>query len=274
MRQYIVNAFTNQLFEGNPAAVCVMERWPEDQFMMNLAAQNNLSETAFIVLEQDEPDENGNPSMEYHFHLRWFTPTEEVGLCGHATLASGFVILNQYNTRSSHVDFLTAAGKVTVSRIGSLYELTFPRIDISEIELKEEVIDALGVAPLEVCLGLDLVCVLDNEDAVLYCRPNEELLRELPGRMVHITSPGNVYTCVTRSFGPKIGIKEDPVCGSAYCQIAPYWSEKTGHRLVTARQASKRGGLLMCNVEDDAVKIAGEARLFSISEIMVKDNEV
>lgn len=271
MKQYIVNAFTNRPFEGNPAAVCIMERWPSDGLMMNIAAQNNLSETAFVVLEQDEPDADGNPSTGYHFHLRWFTPTEEVGLCGHATLAAAYVILNHYMTRTESVEFVTEAGKVSVRRMGMYYELSFPKIDVTPIEVEDEMVEALGIVPKEVLLGLDLVCVFECAEEVRNCHPNQELLKSLPGRMVHVTAPGTTYTCHTRSFGPKIGIAEDPVCGSAYCQVAPYWSERCGKPIIIASQDSARGGRLMCTVEEEHVKIAGEARLFAVSELMIED---
>lgn len=271
MRQFIVNAFTNRPFEGNPAAVCVMERWPSEQVMMSIAAQNNLSETAFMVLEQDEPGEDGTPSAGYHFHLRWFTPTEEVGLCGHATLAAAYVILNHYMTRAESVEFITAAGMVSVRRMGLYYELSLPRIDLSEIEVDDEMCEALGIVPREAWLGLDLVCVFGSVEEVRNCRPRQDLLKNLPGRMVHVTAAGTTYTCHTRSFGPKIGIAEDPVCGSAHCQVAPLWSEKVGRPLIIASQDSARGGKLMCTMDGDRVSIAGEARLFAISELMIDD---
>lgn len=271
MKQFIVNAFTNQPFEGNPAAVCVMERWPSERLMMNIAAQNNLSETAFLVLEQDGLDAEGNPTNDFHFHLRWFTPTEEVGLCGHATLASAYVILNHYMTRAESVEFVTQAGLVSVRRMGVYYELSFPKIDITPIEVDEDMIDALGVTPKEALLGLDLVCVMENADEIRNCHPKQEILKKLPGRMVHITAPGTTYTCHTRSFGPKIGIAEDPVCGSAYCQVAPYWSGRCSQPIVIASQDSSRGGRLMCTVEENRVRIAGEARLFAISELLLED---
>lgn len=272
MRQFIVNAFTNKPFEGNTAAVCVMERWPSERLMMDIAAQNNLSETAFLVLEQDGPDAEGNAAPDYHFHLRWFTPTSEVGLCGHATLASAFVILNHYMTHADSVEFVTEAGKVSVRRMGQYYELSFPKIEINSIEVSCEMAEALGIAPKEAWLGLDLVCIFECADEVRNCHPNQELLKNLPGRMVHVTAPGSTYTCHTRSFGPKIGIAEDPVCGSAYCQVAPYWSERTGKPIVVASQDSARGGQLMCTVEDQCVRIAGEAKLFAISELMIEEN--
>lgn len=255
MRQYIVNAFTNQPFEGNPAAVCVMESWPERQVMMNIAMQNNLSETAFVVLEGEE------------FQLRWFTPTEEIGLCGHATLAAAYVILNHYMTRASEVIFQTEAGSVPVSRMGNNFLMSFSAIPLSEIEPTEEYVEALGVAPKEIWMGLDTLCVLESAEEVEACQPKMDLLRNLPGRMLHITARDKAYTCVSRSFGPKIGIPEDPVCGSAHCQIAPYWSKQLGYNLITARQASSRGGKMMCMVEGGLVQIIGEARLYSISEL-------
>jgi len=258
MRQYIVNAFTDRPFEGNPAAVCILDREIEESQMMSIAMQNNLSETAFVTLVNER------------FHLRWFTPTQEVGLCGHATLAAAYVMLNHYLTRSPEITFVTQGGEITVRRFASLFEMTFPSIPMEEIEVTEEMQRALGLKPREAWLGLDLILVLDSVEEVSNCVPDPVLAVGLPGRMVHVTAQDAAYTCRSRSFGPKIGITEDPVCGSAHCQIAPLWAKKLGQTLVTARQASARGGSMMCHVEDDVVKIAGQAYLYSIAELKIE----
>jgi len=258
MRQYIVNAFTDKPFEGNPAAVCILEREIEEEQMMAIAMQNNLSETAFVTLVNER------------FRLRWFTPTQEVELCGHATLAAAYVMLNHYLTRSQQIRFDTIGGEIIVKQIGTLYEMSFPTIEIEQIEVTETMQRAIGLKPQEAWLGLDLVLVLDNVGEVRGCSIDMASAMELPGRMVHVTSQAESYTCSSRSFGPKIGIPEDPVCGSAHCQISPLWAKKLGQSLILARQESERGGNLMCNVDEDRVRIAGQAFLYSIAELRIE----
>ena len=170
MKQYIVDAFTSVPFSGNPAAVCVMEKWPAEESMMKLAMENNLSETAFIVKE------------EGGYHLRWFTPGTEVELCGHATLASAFVILNYYEPDSRQVQFNTLSGILTVRRKGNLYEMDFPTFELKEIPVSEDMERAFGVRPVKAVLGLDLVCVFDNEEQVRNMNPDQERLSRIEGR--------------------------------------------------------------------------------------------
>lgn len=257
MKQYIVDAFTNKVFSGNPAAVCVMDKWPSEEWMMNLAAENNLSETAFIVKE------------ETGYRLRWFTPGTEVELCGHATLASSFVMLNYYEKDKTQIKFNTLSGKLTINRKGSLYEMDFPTYELKEIPVTDDMEKAFGVRPIKAVLGLDLICVFENEDIVRNMRPNQELLTSIEGRIQNATAKGNDYDCVSRSFCPKLAVPEDPVCGSAHCQIADYWSSVLGKNEIVAYQASKRGGTLYCNItQNGRIKISGEATLFAISEIM------
>lgn len=259
MKQFIVDAFTHQPFHGNPAAICVMEKWPEEEIMKGIALENNLSETAFIVKEGEA------------YHLRWFTPTCEVGLCGHATLASGYTILNFYEKEAEAVHFTTLGGELTVSKKGNLYEMLFPNIPLSKVKVTEDIIDALGTIPLEVVQGqdLDLICVLQDKDLVLDYVPDAALLSKLPGRMVHITAAGdNDYDCISRCFGPKLGILEDPVCGSAHCQIIPYWAERLGKRTINAWDASSRGGYLQGEIiSPSQLILRGEAILFAESEL-------
>ena len=257
MKQYIVDAFTRERFSGNPAAVCVMERWPAEESMKKLAMENNLSETAFIVKE------------EQGYHLRWFTPGTEVELCGHATLASAFVILNFYEPQSDEVRFLTMSGLLTVKRKGSLYEMDFPTYELKEIPVTDEMERAFGVRPVKAVLGLDLVCVFASEEQVREMQPDQELLLQIEGRMQHATAAGTEADCVSRSFGPKLAIAEDPVCGSAHCQIADYWSRELGKAKIHAYQASKRGGHLYCEMLGNGrIAISGEAVLVARSEIV------
>lgn len=261
MKQYIVDAFTDKVFHGNPAAVCVMSQWPEEALMMSIAMENNLSETAFIVKE------------EGGYHLRWFTPTCEVGLCGHATLASGFVLLNYIEKGAGKVEFNTLGGKLTVSRKDDLYEMQFPNIPLEKVNISEDIIEALGTIPLDVQMGkdLDLICVLQNAQQVKDFVPYADTLKKLPGRMVHITALAtDGYDCISRCFGPKLGILEDPVCGSAHCQIIPYWSKRLRKDVINAWDASARGGAIQGEIIDEKnLVLRGKATLFAEAEIQL-----
>lgn len=257
MKQYIVDAFTSKPFSGNPAAVCVMDSWPSEEAMMKLAMENNLSETAFIVKE------------EAGYHLRWFTPGTEVELCGHATLASSYVILNYYEKDSQEVTFNTLSGQLIVHRKGNLYEMDFPTYELHEIPVTDEMEKAFGARPVKAVLGLDLVCVFESEDIVRNMNPNQELLLNIEGRIQNATAAGKDTDCVSRSFCPKLSIPEDPVCGSAHCQIAAYWAGELKKNEIFAYQASKRGGYLHCTLQkENRITISGEAALVAVSEII------
>ena len=256
MKQYIVDAFTSEPFTGNPAAVCVMDRWPSEESMMKLAMENNLSETAFIVKEDP------------YYHLRWFTPGTEVELCGHATLASAFVILNYYEPESDVVEFETLSGVLTVERKGSLYEMNFPTYELKEIPVTDDMEKAFGVRPVKAVLGMDLICVFETEEQVRNMNPDQMKLEKLPGRGQNATAKGKDVDCVSRSFFPNLLVPEDPVCGSAHCQIADYWSKELGKTKIHAYQASKRGGHLYCEILGNGrIAISGEAALVAVSEV-------
>lgn len=259
MRQYIVDAFTDKAFSGNPAAVCVMDSWPTEEYMMKLAMENNLSETAFIVKEAEG------------YHLRWFTPATEVELCGHATLASSFVILNYYDTDADSVVFNTLSGPLTVARRGDLYEMYFPTYDLKEIPVTDDMEKAFGVRPVKAVLGLDLICVFDDEEQVRGMVPDQAALMKVEGRLQNATARGSEADCVSRSFAPKLAVAEDPVCGSAHCQIADYWSKVLGKNEIHAYQASKRGGHLYCRLLGSGrISISGNAALVAVSEIVAE----
>lgn len=259
MKQYIVDAFTSKPFSGNPAAVCVLDSWPSENSMMKLAMENNLSETAFIVKETQG------------YHLRWFTPGTEVELCGHATLASAFVILNFYEPGSDLVQFSTLSGLLTIQRKGDLYEMDFPTYELKEIPVTDAMEQAFGVRPVKAVLGLDLVCVFETEEQVRSLTPDQEALKSIEGRIQNATARGRETDCVSRSFCPKLAIPEDPVCGSAHCQIADYWSQVLKKKEIKAYQASKRGGYLSCEMLGNGrIAISGEAALVAVSEIVAK----
>lgn len=257
MKQYTVDAFTSRVFSGNPAAVCVMEGYPPDEVLLDIARENNLSETAFAVRESGG------------YRLRWFTPGGEIDLCGHATLATAFVLLNFYEPESERVVFSTMSGELTVTRRGGLYEMDFPAYELRRVPVTEEMAAAFGASPSEAYMGRDLLCVFDDERTVREMAPDVDKLRDLPGLLQHATARGAGTDCVSRSFAPKLSVQEDPVCGSGHCHIVPYWAARLGRTDITAYQASRRGGTLYCRDCGRRIAIAGEAVLFAESELHI-----
>ena len=257
MKQYVVDAFTEKVFAGNPAAVCVMDKWLDDTTMQNIALENNLSETAFAVKEGDA------------YHLRWFTPGGEVELCGHATLATAYVITHFIEPEMKNVAFDTLSGRLTVTRQEDLLVMDFPSFQLNPVPVTEQMTEALGVKPVEAYYGADMVCVLENEEQVRNVHPNQDLIRQMEGTCLHVTALGHEYDCVTRSFAPKCNVAEDPVCGRGHCHIIPCWAARTGKREFTAYQASARGGVLYCSYAGERTVLRGKAALFAEAEIFV-----
>lgn len=257
MKQYIVDAFTDKTFGGNPAAVCVMDRWPSDSLMLAITGENNLSETAFAVREGDK------------YHLRWFTPGGEIDLCGHATLATAWVILNRYEPELEKVVFTTLSGDLTVVRKDDLYEMDFPAYRLEKVDVTPAMADAMGAMPQEAYMGRDLLCVFDSEDAVRNMQPDLDKVQKLDGLLLQVTAAGNGFDCVSRTFAPKCDVPEDPVCGSGHCHIVPYWAGRLGKDRLAAYQASKRGGTLYCAFQGGRVKLAGKAALYAEAELHV-----
>lgn len=257
MKQYVVDAFTDKIFKGNPAAICIMDKWICDELMLNIAIENNLSETAFAVKTGEK------------YHLRWFTPGGEVDLCGHATLACSFVIMNFYEKNVENVIFTTLSGDLQVKKNGELYELEFPGYKLKKVNITKDMVDAIGAEPEKAYLGRDLLCVFNDQNTVRNLQPDMEKLKQLEGLILHATAPGTETDCVSRSFAPKLNIIEDPVCGSGHCHIAPYWAEELQKNQILAYQASKRGGTLYCSIDCDKVKLRGNAALYSVGEIFV-----
>lgn len=255
LKQYIVDAFTHETFKGNPAAVCVLEKWLPDGLMQSIAGENNLSETAFTV-------KNGS-----HYDLRWYTPSGEIDLCGHATLATAFVLLRFYEKDSKSVSFQTKSGLLSVRKNGERYEMDFPAYQLKPVPVTDQLEEAIGFRPTEAWLGRDLVCVLEEEQQVRNAAPDEKRLMELDGLLLHLTAKGAAYDCVTRSFAPKLSIREDPVCGSGHCHVIPLWAAKYKKNKLTAYQASSRGGILYCQMGSDRVTLAGEAVLYASADI-------
>lgn len=255
IKQYIVDAFTDKVFHGNPAAVCIMEQWISEQVMQSIANENNLSETAFIVKENNS------------YSLRWFTPGGEIDLCGHATLASAFVIMEFIQKKTSCITFATKSGALSVIKKDGLYEMDFPGYKLSPLDVKSDIIEALGAIPQEVYLGRDLLCIFDNEQTIKEMSPNLDKAKNLEGLLLHVTAKGSDTDCISRSFAPKLNIPEDSVCGSGHCHIAPYWASKLEKEKLVAYQASKRGGTLYCRINNGRVRLSGKAILFSIADI-------
>lgn len=255
IKQYQVDAFTTRIFEGNPAAVCPLASWLDDETLQAIAQENNLSETAFFV-----PSEKG-------FALRWFTPVKEVDLCGHATLASAHIIFEALAYPKQAITFETGRGELIVEQKGKLLEMNFPAYPPISHELSESLIKGLGQRPIEVLVADDYLAVFDSEATIRAITPNPALLGELDLRGVIITAPGTDVDFVSRFFAPKFGIPEDPVTGSAHCALAPFWAEKLGKSILTARQVSKRGGDITCEMKADRVLLSGSAVTFMEAEI-------
>jgi PhzF family phenazine biosynthesis protein len=249
---YQVDAFTAEVFSGNPAAVCMLDAWLDDARLQAIAAENNLSETAFLVRTEDG------------FDLRWFTPVTEVALCGHATLASAFVLFVCRNWLANTVRFQTRkSGQLVVTRRGDLLEMDFPSRPAHAQVPPAGLGEALGVAPERVYGSAeDLMVVLDNEKAVRDVQPDFVALDRIEARGVIVTARGDRSDFVSRFFAPRVGIQEDPVTGSAHCVLVPYWAGVLGKSVLHAFQVSKRGGELFCTNAGQRVKIAGRAALY------------
>lgn len=260
LKQFIVDAFTEQLFSGNQAAVCVVDEFVSDDLMTGIARENNFSETAFTIKTGDT------------YRLRWFTPNGEIDLCGHATLATAYVILEHIDINSSTVEFDTLSGRLTVTKRGEYYEMNFPEYKYKHVPVTDEMTDALGVRPIDAILSRDLLMILEHEDDVKNLAPDANKLVKLDGLIQAVTARGTDFDCVSRVFEPKLGSLEDPVTGSTHCLIAPYWSKRLGKNTINAFQASARTGLLRCIIDGDRVKIWGKAVLYSISELMLPKN--
>ncbi len=257
MKQYVVDAFTDRVFHGNQAAVCVLDTWLPEELMMNITRENNFSETAFTVREGEK------------WRLRWFTPGGEIDLCGHATLGTAFVLLNYYEKDAQKVVFTTLSGDLIVTRKGELYEMEFPAYELKKVDVTAAMEDALGVPVREAWLARDLLCVLDDEQTVRDLKPDLEKIKQIDGLLVHVTAHGRDEDCVSRSFAPKLAVAEDPVCGSGHCHIIPYWADLLGKDELVAYQASKRGGTLYCRREGSKIFMAGKAALYSVDELFI-----
>ncbi|HDR14762.1 MAG TPA: PhzF family phenazine biosynthesis protein [Desulfobacteraceae bacterium] len=249
---YQVDAFTSSVFSGNPAAVCILDGWLDDSGLQSIAAENNLSETAFLVQNKDD------------FELRWFTPTTEVDLCGHATLATAFVQFVCLKWNQDTIRFQTRrSGVLTVTRKDDVFEMDFPARPAYAQTAPEGLSRALGVSPEKVYGSEeDLMVVFDKEKAVVQVQPDFAVLEQMDCRGVIVTARGDECDFVSRFFAPRVGVPEDPVTGSAHCVLIPYWAGVLEKKSLHARQVSKRGGELLCRLVDDRVRISGKAALY------------
>lgn len=242
-----VDAFTSRALAGNPAAVVPLETWLDDALMMAIAAENNLSETAFLVRELEG------------WRIRWFTPAIEVNLCGHATLASAHVLLNHLEPSLDSVTFASRSGPLTVTRQGEKLAMDLPAYPSRRVDTPALLTEALGAEPLETWLGVKMMALFARETDVLALTPDFAKVARIEAFGVIATAPGGTSDCASRYFVPQAGVPEDPVTGAAHCQLVPYWAQRLGRTNVHARQVSKRGGELWCEHRGDRVTLAGHA---------------
>jgi len=255
-----VDAFTRNAFGGNPAAVCPLSEWLADETMLKIASENNLSETAFFVKKDDV------------YEIRWFTPTVEVNLCGHATLASAHVIFNCLNLEENKVKFYSArSGDLSVEKQGEVLVLDFPRYSVNEIEIDENLVEAIGKRPLQTWETQEnmVLMLFELEDDVKNIAPDMSALAKISIDEIIVTAKGVESDFVSRMFAPHLGIPEDPVTGAIHCSLIPFWAQRLGKETLYARQISARGGELFCELKGERVKIGGNAALYLKGEIYV-----
>jgi len=255
---YQVDAFTDSVFGGNPAAVCPLNNWPDDKILQNIAAENNLSETAFFV------------KTESNYQIRWFTPEVEVNLCGHATLASAYIIFNHLGFREDTIQFDSKSGLLNVFRKDDMLTLDFPTTDLSPAIIKGDFCEAIGKVPIGLFQGNNkLLAIYETEQDIKDINPDFEKLSKLDYMGVIVTAPGNDSDFISRFFAPKVGINEDPVTGSAHTLLIPFWADRLNKKELHAFQLSKRKGELFCEYKGDRVWISGHAITYLTGEIEI-----
>ncbi len=260
IKLFQIDAFSNKLFSGNPAAVCILNSWLSDELMQSIANENNLAETAFVVPQGSD------------FEIRWFTPTTEVDLCGHATLASAYVLFNILHYSNATIKFYShRSGWLSVTKDGNLLYLDFPTDTLELVEGMQSIMEAcIGLKPIEVYKGkTDYVAIIDSETALKNLAFNLDKIAKLNGRGLIVTAKGDDVDFVSRFFAPQSGINEDPVTGSAHTSLTPIWAKKLGKNKLVANQISERGGHLLCEYKNDRCMIGGEAKLYLSGEINI-----
>ncbi len=255
-----LDAFTDRLFSGNPAAVCPLDQWLDDALMQSIAAENNLAETAFFV-----------PKDKY-FEIRWFTPAVEVDLCGHATLAAAFVLFNCLDYNEQEIRFHSPrSGELKVFKQNDILFLDFPADTLEEMVNLSQIASCIGIWPSEVHKGkTDFLVLVEREEDVLNLKPDFNEIAKLEARGLIVTAKGEEFDFVSRFFAPQCGINEDPVTGSAHTSLIPFWSEKLGKKEMKAFQLSKRGGKLICIAKKQRCLIGGRVKLFMTGELNIK----
>lgn len=255
---YQVDAFTNNVFGGNPAAVCPLAEWIADDLMQNIAMETNLADTAFYV-----PNGNG-------FDIRWFTTKMEVALCGHATLATAHVLFTHENYTGSEIVFNSKSGELKVAKNGDWYTLDFPADTLTETEITTELTAGFNYSPIKAYKGkTDYILVFDSEDQIKTMQPDFDKIAKVDCRGIIVTAKGNEVDFVSRFFGPQSGLTEDPVTGSAHTSLTPYWAQVLGKTEFTAKQLSARGGFLKCKLNNSRVLISGQAKTFMQGELEI-----
>ncbi|MFD2245708.1 PhzF family phenazine biosynthesis protein [Pontibacter ruber] len=259
IKLYQVDAFTDKVFGGNPAAVCVLDEWLSDELMQKIGNENNLAETAFVVKTGED------------YEIRWFTPTVEVDLCGHATLAAAYVLFRYYNHPTNPLKLHSRrSGLLQVAHAGEELTLDFPTDVLETAATPEALITAFGKAPQETYKGkTDYLLVFQSEEEVAGFNPDINLVNSVPARGIIVSAPGKEVDFVSRFFCPQVGITEDPVTGSAHTTLTPYWSERLGKKKLTAKQLSARQGNLTCEYLGERVNITGKAVTYLTGEIEV-----
>lgn len=256
---YQIDAFTDKMFEGNPAAVCPLEKWPERNLMQNIAAENNLSETAFFVRSEEGYD------------MRWFTPTTEVDLCGHGTLAAGHVLFNHLEYKEEYIRFFTRSGRISVKKESDMIIMNFPSRIAEPIDAPEDLLEGLNLEtpPVKVLKDMNYLVVLETSEQVKQVKPNFGVLSNINYAGIICTAPGNNHDFVSRYFAPYIGIYEDPATGSTHTTLTSYWAKELGKKELTARQVSRRGGTLFCKYLGERTEIGGKTKTYMKGEIDV-----
>lgn len=260
---YQIDAFTSVLFGGNPAAVCPLNEWLSDAQMQAIAAENNLSETAFILSEGE------------YYHIRWFTPNTEVALCGHATLASAYVIFENLGHKKSPIIFKSKSGELRVHKNGNLLTLDFPALPYKKIEASAQLLNAIDIKPQEIYEStFDLLLIYAHEDEVRKIKLDLNEVARFNNRGMILSAPAKDVDIYSRCFYPGCDVPEDPVTGSAHCVITPYWSQRLGKKKLRARQGLKRQGELLCEINHDRVLLSGSCQLYLQGDIFLTDSVV
>lgn len=259
MKYFVIDAFAEKVFQGNPAGVCVLEKPLKQKIMQSIAKENNLSETAFIYKEREQ------------YFLKWFTPKAEIDLCGHATMAAAYVVMNFIEKTASAVAFHTKSGILTVQKKGNLFEMDLPCRMPKKIDVVEKVTDVIGIKPVGTYISRDLIILLENENQIKNIKPDFDKMKKLNiGLGVVVTAKGEKVDFVSRYFTPELESKEDPVTGSSHSSLIPFWAKKLQKSSMIAKQLSERGGILYCQNAGERVKVSGNAVLYMMGEINIE----